>query len=371
MEYSPMEELGFREEKQLISGCHRIISSNDYAKDLCSYLMKNGSNFYDVISRYEDVASYVLSRDTEQIQPTMKMLIPFLKASGLTDHMAYRFAYDDLELFPGAAESFQYIHSLMPMFISTSSYEHHTMAVSDASGIPLTNFSSTRMELDDNEMDRQEARDIRGMINDISSLRVPDTKYTFEEGEILCRDDTEIIEKLDDIFRNRLPKTEYYKKIKDDVAISANEKSYSLLEIRRKTDIEFSNTVYVGSELNDYLALDLVRDSEGLAISFNGTDRAVQTSNVCVMSKSATPIAVLAAEFYDKGIESVYDMIDNWDRKKLCERPCADRNLMDRFLTEFPKKLPVVKRITRSNADEVSEESEAYRKKVAKCVKKY
>ena len=42
----------------------------------------------------------------------------------------------------------------------------------------------------------------------------------------------------------------------------------------------------------------------------------------------------------------------------------ADRNLMDRMLSTFPRKLPVVKRVGRRNVKSVIEESDAYRRKI-------
>ena len=67
----------------------------------------------------------------------------------------------------------------------------------------------------------------------------------------------------------------------------------------------------------------------------------------------------------------MFEMIDNWDRKGLEERPSADRNLMNEMLRRFPKKLPNVKRVDRHNVDDIVAESEAYRKKVEECNKRY
>ena len=99
MEYNPTEELGFVEENQLIMSCDGILSKNDFGRDLCARCIRNGARFFDVVSRYEDLNTYALERDETKSHQTMKMIIPFLKAYGMTDHFAYDFAKESLDAF--------------------------------------------------------------------------------------------------------------------------------------------------------------------------------------------------------------------------------------------------------------------------------
>lgn len=368
MEYDHMAELGLMEEKQFITSCNTILSRNDYARNLCARFIRNGDRFFDIVSRYDDLNTYALNRDEEKNMGAMKMIVPFLKAYGITDHGAYSFACEDLDVVPGAKETMSYLNGLLPSFIITGSFEHHIMSLCDRIEFPMDNTNYTKVEFDQFELDRQEARTLREFAGRISSLRLPKTLYTLTEAKYLDIDDAKIVTELDDIFVDTFPKMDLYKALKEIQSVSTNEKAYALLEIRRRTEIEFNSTVYVGSGLNDNQALDLVRDSDGLALSYNGSEYAVRASNVAVLSNNSIVIAVLAAEFYNEGIQAVYDMIDNWDRKSLETNKCSDRNLMDTMLRTFPKKLPVVKRVTRSNMKEVIQESEDYRKKVMKCV---
>ena len=363
MEYNPMEELGFVEENQLVLSCDGILSMNDFARDLCARSIRDGGRFFDVVSRYNDLITYSLCREEPKVVPTLKLIIPFLKAFGVTDHSAYEFAKEDLRLVPGAKESVGYLKGLLPTYVSTGSYEHHVMALCDALDFPPDYFSCTKAEFDAAEQDRLESRKIRELASRISSMRIPDTLYTVTDPDYLDDDDSEIVDTLDEIFNDTVAKMEAAEKYKDLVSIGSNEKAYSLLEIRRKTGIEFDATAYVGSGANDYQALDLIRDSEGLAISFNGSEHAVRGCNVAVMASNTIVLDVLVGEFYNEGIQAVFDMVDNWDRSYLETHKCSDRNLMDRMLAAYPKKLPVVKRVGRRNVKRTIEESEAYRKK--------
>ena len=364
MEYNPMEELGLTEEKQLILSCDGVLSTNDYARDLCARSIRNGGRFFDAVSRYEDLSTYALERDETKTRQTMKMIIPFLKAFGMTDHFAYEFAKEDLHPMPGADGSLSYLRRLLPTYIATGSYEHHMMALCDSLDFPIENATYTKVEFDSAENDRQEDRRLRELANKISSLRLPKTMYSVTESEFLDEDDATLVRELDSIFDDELPNMEAFKAYKDVLAIGSNEKAYALLEIRRKTEIEFNSTVFIGSGLNDFQALDLIRDSEGLAISFNGSEYAVRGCNIAVMSSNTIVLDVLIGEFYNEGIQAVYDMVDNWNRDYLKDCKCSDRNLMDRMLQTFPRKLPVVKRVGRRNVKSVIEESDEFRRKV-------
>ncbi len=364
MEYNPMEELGLTEEKQLIMSCDGILTSNDYARDLCARSIRNGARFFDAVSRYEDLTTYALEREEGKSHQTMKMIVPFLKAFGMTDHFAYEFAKENLKPTPGSSDTLSYLRRLLPTFIATGSYEHHMMALCDALDFPLENITCTRAEFDSVENDRMEDRRLRELANKISSMRLPKTLYTVTESDYLDEDDAALVNELDAIFNDELPKMEAWKAYKDLLAIGSNEKAYALLEIRRKTEIEFNSTAFIGSGINDFQALDLIRDSEGLAISYNGSEYAVRGCNIAVMSSNTIVLDVLIGEFYNEGIQAVYDMVDNWNVDYLRDCKCSDRNLMDRMLSTFPRKLPVVKKVGRRNVKAVIEESDAYRRKI-------
>ena len=371
MEYNPSEEIGLRSETQLFMSCSGVLSSNDPIKDLCKQTIRRGEQFYEVVNRYHDISTNALGRLDDKYGTAVKMMIPFLKAFGMTDFTAYSEAERNMTLIPYADSCLMYMNSLLPTFINTGVLEHHVMALCDMTGFPTTNVNCTKVEFDSVDSDRQECRTLRDFANAISSLRVPKTKYVFKEGEVLSDDDATIVNRLDEIFLDEIPKMQIYEDFKEVASIGTREKSYTALDIRRNTSIEFDSTAYVGSSMTDHLTMDLVRESSGLSISFNGCESAVRNCNVAIMCNDAIAYTVLVTEFYDKGIESVYEMVDNWTRKKLEERPCADRNLMNEMLRRFPKKLPNVKRVDRHNVDEVVAESEAYRKKVEGCNRRY
>ena len=110
--------------------------------------------------------------------------------------------------------------------------------------------------------------------------------------------------------------------------------------------------------------MELVNESGGLALSFNGEDFAVRGSNVAVLSNDCTVAAVILQAFYNEGIEAVLELAGSWDRRSLKELDFPDRYLMDAMLAANPKKLPEVYAIDRKNVDEISKKSAAYRRKM-------
>jgi energy-converting hydrogenase A subunit R len=203
---------------------------------------------------------------------------------------------------PGAATAVRYGYGLLPTFLATTSYEHHMMNVCDAIDFPMGNVSCTKVEFDSCEIRRQEAKELRDMAAEITALRIPKTEYSPHTPMEMDPGDVNIVSVLDRILADRLPRMDAGDIVYSVSTMGEDEKAYSLLEIRRKTEIDLDSTACIGGDSTDYRALDLVRDSNGLAMSFNGTESAVRGCNVAVMAKDSTVAAVLVQELYNEGI---------------------------------------------------------------------
>jgi predicted HAD superfamily phosphohydrolase len=136
------------------------------------------------------------------------------------------------------------------------------------------------------------------------------------------------------------------------------------MDMRRKTEVNLDCTAYLGNNGTDYPAMDIVRDNDGLSLSFNGDAYAVRGANVAVMSPNSIVAAVIISEFYVGGLERVYSLIESWDRDKLSKIEFSDRHLMNALFEAFPSKLPDAMIVDDDNIDDVIRESERYRKKL-------
>jgi energy-converting hydrogenase A subunit R len=362
-EYDPMEELGFTHDKQLVCTCLGFLQTNDSTRDLCGRFIRDGEKFYDLLARYEDVATYVLGRSGRSGN-VARGAVPFLKAFGATDYAMLRCCEESLRPMPGAKRAMRYLLSTLPTFVNTSSYEHNVMALCEALDMPIGICEYSTAEMSSYEIGRQDGRAIRDFAGRITGLRTPQSVYRLNTPVILEEDEARLIETMDGIFDDKLEKLEAGRMMKSVVPFGAGEKVNALLNLRKRTLIDMDGTAYIGGNMMDYQAMDVVRDGNGLSMSFNGSEFAVHGSNIAVLSRDCTVAAVLVQEFYNLGIEAVYDLVSGWDRETLERSDCPDRTLMDSMLAAHPRKLPEVHIIDESNVNEIALKSDDYRKRL-------
>lgn len=362
-EYDHMAELGLSPDKQLLCCNTGFVTRTNVTRGLCERYIRDGGRLYDALCRYETVTTYSLSRE-DGIGSVARAVVPFLRAGGLTDEDAYRFSGDNVRLMDGAAEAVDYLWSQLPSFMATDCYEHEVLALAEATGLPLASVTCCALSFDKVQVDRKDAKALREMADAITKLRLSDELYSVTDSRYLTHEDSKLVDTVDGMLLETVPGMGFADDLRHVPAMSASEKAYALLEIIRKNAIGMDDTVAIGTGNSDYQALDLVRDSSGLAISYNGDEYAVRGSNVAVLGDSPITVAVLANEFYNGGIESVFSMVRNWSREYLQTHACADRNLMDRFLEKYPRGLPRVRLVTPKTVSRIVSESAEYRRKV-------
>ncbi|MCQ2079584.1 MAG: hypothetical protein MJZ38_06000 [archaeon] len=370
-EVNPMAEMGFVHDKQVIVEAQGFLTPSNTIRDLAVEFIENGGKVYDLIDRYDNVVTYVLNRDNlGNDSDSSKLIAPFLKASGASDYTVQKFYSERLPLLPGAKDVMEYFLNTQPTFVDSRMYYHAALALCEKLNIPPEMVTSTNLELDPVELPYRTRMEVQAMAREISKLKISKTKYELNVPIGLDDDEVAMINTLDDIFLKRLQKNECMEILQTMSTIGPNEKAYGLLDIRKNTQVDLDGTVYIGGELIDFQVMDLVKDGNGLSMSFNGTEFAVHGCNVAVLSEDCTVSAVLVAKFYDTGIQGVFDLIENWNRKYLEKTDFPDRNLLNEMLRRHPRKLPEVYRVTRDNVDEIAAKSDAFRNKLFKKYRK-
>ncbi|MCL2510303.1 MAG: hypothetical protein FWF07_04400 [Methanomassiliicoccaceae archaeon] len=360
-EFDPTAELGLYHDKQLVCSSKGFLQYNNSSRDLCKRFISNGDKLYDIISRYDDIVNYVLNRSEGRPGNTVRFIAPFLKAFGLTDYTAMEQCGKSLKLMTEAKRTMGHLMNTLPTFVSTSSYEHNVLNICNELNIPRGVVDCTEIAFDDYEIARQEARVIREMASRITSLRMPSQEYELNVPVKLQQDEVNMIMTLDRIFNDGFREMAIAEMMRQFRPIGANEKAYFLMELKKRTQIEFEGTAYIGGDITDVLALGTIGERGGLALSFNGCDFAVRKSNIAVMSRDCTVAAVLVQEFYNEGIEAVYDLVENWNRKTLEKKAFPDPYLMSSMLAANPKKLPEVYIVNNDNVDDLAKKSDRYR----------
>jgi energy-converting hydrogenase A subunit R len=366
-EYDPITELGLTHDKQLICGSKGFLQYNNSSRDLCQRYIPKGDKFYDMIARYDDIVAFVLNRSDGRSGNITKFIAPFLKAFGITDFAAMKYCGEALKLMPESKRVMRHLMDTLPTFMTTSSYEHNVLNICKELDIPRILVDCTELSFDDYDdgvMRREDAKALREMSNKITGLKLPVHKYELNVPTKIQQDEIEMITTLDDIFNMKMRRLSFIESMKSVRTVGANEKAYFLIDLRKKTHIDFDGTAFIGGDITDIHALETIRDRGGLALSFNGCDFAVRESNIAILSRDCTPAAVLVQEFYNEGIEAVFDLVEDWDRETLKKKDFPDPYLMKTMLASNPKKLPEVHILNKDNTDEIAKKSDEYRKKL-------
>ena len=365
-EINPMQDMGLTHDKQLICEPQGFLIRNDCARMLCGHFIPKGERLYDLIDRYDNITSYVLNRtDIGHSGDAIRMVAPFLVAFGVSDYQAEKFFSENMKLMADAPHVVGYFRDVLPSFYDSCMYDHAADALCSLTGLARESVGCTQLELDNaaSDMSWDERSMLRKIAAELADLPIPTTRYKLNVPMALSKDEVDMVKALDDVFVRRLQGTSAYDMISEMPAVGANEKAYALLDIRKTTQIDMDGTAYIGGETIDYQALDLVKDGGGLAVAYNGSEFAVHGANVSVISESSLAGAVRVEQFYDTGIEGVYDLVDHWSRdglKNYTKYP--DPGLMDAMLRE--PDLPIVRRITQDNVSEIASESSACRKAI-------
>ena len=94
---------------QLNTDCEGPLALNDNAFELCREFMKpHGDRFFTQVSRYGDFLADMAQKPEYQAGDTLKLILPFLQAHGLTNALSRDFSSQNLRLVPGAEEAYRF-----------------------------------------------------------------------------------------------------------------------------------------------------------------------------------------------------------------------------------------------------------------------
>ncbi|UCE96612.1 MAG: HAD hydrolase family protein [Candidatus Bathyarchaeota archaeon] len=352
------------EQKRIFAtDCEGPISKNDNAFELTSHFIPEGEKFFTQISRYDDVQYDVVKRDGYKAGDTLKLIVPFLKAYEVTTKNLMDFSAKNVLLMPGAEDTLQFLRSIMPCFIISTSYEQYIRILCRILNFPFENTYCTTLNIDDYHMtndDKKRLKQFRKEICATPLIRIPENATALTD---FAERHQKIIKRLDEIFWKEIMQMKSGAMLKDINPIGGAEKANAIKNIVAKTESTSSKTMYVGDSITDVECFRLVRESGGVTISFNGNTYAVREAEISVLSTNNIIVAIIADVFNRFGRKSVLDFIDNWEKNNL-KKFSVNPSLQDKLRKLFPKKLPRATRVTPINREELAAESSAFRKQV-------
>lgn len=325
--------------KFFVSDCEGPISINDNAFELSGYFIKNGENFFKVISKYDDVLADVIKRQGYSAGGTLKLILPFLKAYGATNQKMTDFSMENVRLVPGAVETLNFIRNLMPSFIVSTSYEHYIRALCTVTGFPYENTYSTQLDIDSYKLSLTEEKKLKEFRKNIE-----------ERPEF---------EVLDEIFFKEIPSMDVGAVLEDVKTVGGENKKEAVQDIISRFKFKASDLMYVGDSITDVQPLRFAVENRGIGVSFNGNEYALNEAEIAVIADNNSILAVLADIFNSYNADTVLDFVVSYFQDPELALEGVNPQLAERVRKG---KLPRMEIVTCENLDNLIEESTRFRK---------
>jgi energy-converting hydrogenase A subunit R len=294
---------------------------------------------------------------------TLKLILPFLKAYGVTDRKMRSFSAKTLLLILNVKESLAFTRKIAHTFIISTSYEHYIRALCQAINFPFKNVYCTKVKMDKYLLSQKERDKLRELAAEIAKMPVIEIPKGAGSIQDFPKQHQQVIRRLDEIFWEEIAKMEIGKVFNKVNPVGGREKAEAVMQIAKNLGVSLSEVVYVGDSITDVEAFKKVRNSGGLTISFNGNEYAIREAEIAIMSEKALVTALLTAVFCKFGKQSVFELVNNWSFERLRELN-VDTELKNKFFEAYGEKLPRVEVVTAANMERLAKESTTFRKTV-------
>jgi energy-converting hydrogenase A subunit R len=293
----------------MITDCEGPLALNDNAFELCrDFITPAGDRFYQQVSRYNAYLAQVAQKPAPAGN-LLKLILPFLKAYGLTNAQLADHAGKTAALTPGAAGAFKFLHTRdFPIFALSTGYRQFAEAVGLQLGFDPEHILATDVDLDRDKLAAAEAEELKRLAGEIAAAPEIELSADAKSPADLPGPAQEAVAALDRIFTERLPAMESGAILKEVNPLSGPAKAQAVKDSLAKTGLDLSDTIFVGDSSADVPALEAVRFGAGLGISFNGDPPAVAAAEVVMVSDSAWSLALVTAIFQLWGKEGVLEV---------------------------------------------------------------
>jgi energy-converting hydrogenase A subunit R len=347
--------------RQFNTDCEGPISKNDNAMELVEHYIPGGRQVFAVVSRYDDFLADVEKRPGYKAGDTLRLILPFLKAFGVTDAEMTSFSRNHLLLLPRAAETLREISARMESFIISTSYAPYIRALCDAVGFSMDRTYCTAVSLDRHVLGDGERERLASLAEEIRGMAMMDwAEGSRSLGELGPRD-RGTIRRLDEIFWSEVRGMTAGRLIDEVNPVGGREKAAAILHSLSRTGNRLDGVFYAGDSITDAEAFALVRRGGGLALSFNGNRYALREAEVACLSDDTRVIATLALAFEEGGRAAVLDLVDRWEVRGKAGKAPEGGALSDAAEAFRGAEL---NRVTEENRPWLTARSEAFRKTV-------
>ncbi len=341
---------------QFISDCEGPLTKNDNAQEITAKFIPQGEELYVRLSKYDDILAYVVKRKAYKAGDTLKLVLPFLKAYGVTNKKIEEYSKENLILIPAVKETLKYIREKMPCFIISTSYKPYIQALCESIDFPIENTYSTDLDLDFLGIEEKERKELLDYIQEITNLPMLEWPDGVSEFSALPDETQKTVTRLNEIFWDKIAKFNTGKFLEQVNPVGGKEKAKAIIDSLQRTSAFYEEVIYVGDSITDVEAFRLVKQNDGLTVSFNGNRYALNIAEIACLSDSAVILAILADLFTRFGKNKTLELAKNWDKLRLVDY--IDKEWLEKLAGSQCK----VRLVTEENKPEIVAESEKFRK---------
>lgn len=338
----PQEDVDLLGKKFFVSDCEGPISVNDNAFELAGHFIEDGEKFFQIVSHYDDILVDEIKRPGYNAGSTLKLILPFLKAYGATNLNMREFSSRNVLLIPGARATLGLLQFIMPSYIVSTSYEPYIQALCDLTNFSFNQCYCTRLDLDSHPLSEQEGKKLK----EFRSSIVSDPEF----------------DNLERIFWEDIPGMEIGSLIEEVKPVGGEAKKEAVLDIMAKNGFQAQDLMYVGDSITDVEPLHFAKENEGIALSFNGNEFALDNASIAVISDNTVITSIIADLFnrYNRNVVLEFAASFEKDPEKAVKDHPVNPQLAFK-LAETNTKLEI---ITEDNLEELKKDSCKFRKEV-------
>jgi len=331
--------------------------------ELAGQFLPRGELFFSRVSKYDDFLADVEKRPGYRAGDTLKLILPFFKAFGVTEQDMEAFSRDHILLLPRARETLTTISSLMPCYIISTSYTPYIRALCRAIGHPEDRAFSTAAPLDQFAISPLEIEKLKELEEEIAALPMFDWPNSAGSLEDLGARERKCIERLNRIFWEEIAAWGIGRLLTEIIPVGGEEKALALKKISALHNLPLSQAFYAGDSITDVQVFQEVNRAGGLTLAINGNAYAVREARLACLSATTLPLAVLAEVFNREGTEGAVALAGKWEQKTLATQGIRSEWL-DALFPDHGTPAVELYDLTKENREEISRKSTRFRKEV-------
>ena len=295
---------------QLMTVCEGPLALNNNAFELCrDFIKPDGDRFFTQVSRLDGYLADIAKQEGYKAGDTLKLILPFLKAAGLTNAGLTEFAEKTVRLAPGAEAVYRFLNTLgFPIFEVSTGYRQFAEVVGKKLGFAEDRIFCMELDLDRYTLSPGEADKLKALKDEITALPPLDIPPQAQKPEDLSSETRESISQMERIFGKAIPGMDIGRMYEEVNSIGGPEKARALADSLARTGVGMADTMYVGDSTTDMEAFKAVRMGGGVAVSFNGNRYAVNLAEFIVVANNAWPVALLTAIFQRWGKDGIVEL---------------------------------------------------------------